>query len=90
MKINILIFWGFAGAVYFATAYFYVWKKTGVNLWKFWWTTNGDNLKTERRFAEEIRQFPKLNVGYQIIKWGTLVVVVGCLVYVILHLCRFV
>ena len=90
MKINIILLWGIVGAIYFATAYFYVWKKTGVNLWKFWWKTNCDNLKTERRFAEEIRQFPKLNVGYQIIKWGTLVVVVSYLVYVTLHLFGFV
>ena len=90
MKINILLLWGLVGSVYFTTAFSYVLKKSGVNLWKVWWETGCNNLKTERRFAEEIRKFPKLNVGYQVIKWGTLVVPVSYLVYVTLHLCGFV
>jgi len=86
LKTNILFLWGIIGAAYFATAYFYIWRKTGVNLWKFWRSSNCDNLKTERKFAEEIRKFQKLNVGYQFIKWGTLVVVLGYLLYVFVKL----
>ena len=82
LKINVLFLWGIVSGIYFAGAYFYIWKKTGVNLWKFWWSSRCDNLKTERKFAEEIRKFPKLNIGYQFIKWGTLAVVLGYLVYV--------
>ena len=86
LKTNILFLWGIISAMYFATANFYIWKKTGINLWKFWWNSNGDNLKTERKFAEQIRQFQKLNIGYQFIKWGTLVVVLGYLLYVFIKL----
>jgi hypothetical protein len=73
----VLPVWGGVTEVYFLAAEIYLWKKTGINIWKIWWQTNADNLKTERRFAEEIRKFPEWNFGYQTIKWGTLPVVIG-------------
>jgi len=84
----LLPLWAALGSAYFLAAYCYLWKKTGVNMWKIWWKTNANNLKTERRFADEIRQFPKWHVAYQMIKWGTLVVCIGYLGCIFLYLSR--
>ena len=45
-----------------------------------------DNLKTERRFAVEIQRFPAWHFGYQVVKWGTLLVVVSYLALVFILL----
>jgi hypothetical protein len=84
----VLPVWGAVAGLYFLAAYSFLWRRTGVNLWKVWWQTGTDNLKTEHRFATEIRQFPRWYLAYQIIKWSTLVVVVGYLVSVFLFLSR--
>jgi hypothetical protein len=78
----VIPFWAGVGAVYFIAAECYLWKKTGVNLRKFWWKNSGDNLKTERRFADEIRKFPQWGFACQTIKWETPVVVIGYIVSV--------
>jgi hypothetical protein len=79
--------WGAIAGAYFIAAYFYLWRKAGVNMWRVWWQTT-DNLKTERRFAVEIRRFPAWHFGYQIVKWGTLLVVVSYLALVFIYLAR--
>lgn len=71
--------WGGISGVYFLAAYAFLWKKSGVNMWRVWWQTT-DNLKTERRFAVEIRRFPGWYLGYQTVKWGTLPVVIGYII----------
>jgi hypothetical protein len=81
----VLPFWGGVGAAYFIAAYCYLWRKTGVKMWKVWWQTNASNLKTERRFAEEIRRFPRWNFAYQMVKWGTLSVAIGYLIFVLIY-----
>ena len=73
----ILPLWGLISSLYFQAAYVYVWRRTGISLWKVWWRTSGN--KTERRFAEEIARFPGWKIAYEIVKWGTLVVVLGYL-----------
>ena len=75
-------------SVYFLVACIFLRRRSKVNLWKIWWQTGADTLKTERRFADEIRKFPVLHLGYGIIKWGTLVVVSGYLATVFLFLIR--
>jgi hypothetical protein len=70
--------------VYFLAAYAYLWKKAGVNMWRVWWQTTG-NLKTERRFAVEIRRFPRWHLGYQTVKWGTLPVVIGYITSIFIY-----
>jgi len=84
--LNVFSMWGAIGAVYFTVAYVHILRKSGVNLWKVWWNTRGNNIKTERRFAEEIRSFPVLNAVYQVYKWSTLVVLLGTFVYIFLTL----
>lgn len=84
----VLPLWGAIAGVYFAAAYAYLWRKAHVNMWKVWWKVSGDNLKTERRFAEEVRKFPKLNVGYQLVKWCTPAVCLGYLALVFIYLLR--
>jgi hypothetical protein len=79
--------WAGIASVYFLAAYSFLWRKTGVNIWRVWWQTT-DNLKTERRFAVEIRKFPRWNFGYQLVKWGTLAVAIGYLACVFLFLSR--
>ncbi|MBN1268741.1 MAG: hypothetical protein JXB04_04075 [Kiritimatiellae bacterium] len=66
--------------IYFLFAEIYIWRKTGVNMWKVWWRTNTDSIKTERRFAEEVKQFQKLNLLYRVIKWTTPAIMIACLV----------
>ena len=78
--------WGAVAGVYFVAAYFYLWRKTGVNMWRVRWETS--NLKAERRFAIEIRRFPAWHFGYQVLKWGTLLVVVGYLALIFIYLTR--
>jgi hypothetical protein len=80
----VLPLWGGILGVYFLAAEIYLWKKTGINMWKDRWKT-GDNLKTERRFAEEIRKFPKWHLGYQTVKWGTLPVVIGYIISIFIY-----
>src|SRR5258708_6218552 len=80
--------WAGVASVYFLAAYAFLWRKTGVNMWKVWRQTSTDNLKTERRFAEEIRRFPQWHFAYQVIKWGTLAVVLGYLTCVFVFLSR--
>jgi hypothetical protein len=67
--------WGVVAGIYFFAAHAYLKKKTGFSYWRVWLST-GDNLPSERRFAEEIRGFPAWNLGYQLIKLGTICVVV--------------
>jgi hypothetical protein len=57
-------------------------------MWKVWWQTNTNNLKTERRFAAEIRRFPLWHFAYQAIKWGTLAVAIGSLACLFLFFSR--
>lgn len=78
--------WGVVAGVYFIAACFYLWRKAGVNMWVVWWQANIDNLMSERRFALEIRRFPAWHFGYQVVKWGTLLVVVGYFVLVFIYL----
>ena len=80
--------WGGISGVYFLAAYVYLWRKAGVNMWRVWWQSNTDNLKTERRFAVEIRRFPAWHFWYQVVKWGTLLVVVSYLALVFIYLTR--
>jgi hypothetical protein len=80
--------WGAVASVYFIAADVYLWRKAGVNMWRVWWETRTDNLKTERRFAVEIRKFPAWHFGYQVVKWGTLLVVVSYLALVFIFLIR--
>jgi hypothetical protein len=84
----VLPVWAGVASIYFLAAYFFLWRKTGVNLWKVWWQSSTDNAKTERRFAEEIRRFPQWHFVYQAIKWGTLAVVIGYLIWVFVYLSR--
>jgi hypothetical protein len=84
----VILFWAGLGSAYFLAAFFYLWKKTGINMWKIWWLTNADNLKTERRFADEIRRFRGWNFAYQAVKWGTLAVFIGHLIGVFIYLSR--
>ena len=84
----VLPVWGGVAGAYFLAAYVYLWKKARINLWKIWWQTNTDNLKTERRFAAQIRKFPRWNLLYQLVKWGSLAVVVGYLACVFVYLSR--
>jgi len=84
----VLPVWGGVTGAYFLAAYSYLWKKTGVNMWKVWWQANTNDLKTERRFATEIRKFPRWSFAYQVIKWGTLVVCIGHLAWVFFYLLR--
>jgi hypothetical protein len=79
--------WAGIASVYFLAAYSFLWRKTGVNMWRVWSQTT-DNLKTERRFAVEIRKFPRWHFGYQLVKWGTLAVAIGYLACVFLFLSR--
>src|SRR5258707_15438019 len=62
----VLPLWGAIAGIYFAVAYVYLWRKARVNMWKVWCKMSGDNLRTERRFPEGMRRFPKMNVGYQV------------------------
>jgi hypothetical protein len=62
--------------IYFFAAYAYLKKGTGFSYWRVWRST-GDNLHSERQFAEEIKAFPAWNLGYQFIKLGTICVVVA-------------
>ena len=80
--------WAGVASAYFLAAYSFLWRKTGVNMWKVWWQTSTDNLKTERRFVVEIRRFPRWHFVYQVIKWGTLAVAIGYLAYVFVYLSR--
>ena len=82
----VLPVWGGVAGAYFLAAYSYLWRKTGTNMWKVWWQTNTDNLKTERRFAVEIRRFPRLHFLFQVIKWGTLAAAIGYLTCVFVYL----
>ncbi len=68
--------WGLILGVFFLVTMTYVGKKTGTNFLRFWWQSGTDNIKTERRFGDEIRAFPVLNALYQFLKWGTPVVVI--------------
>jgi len=76
--------WSVILSVYFLAAYLFLWKKTGINMWKVRWKTDG-NLKTERRFAKEIRRFPGWHVVYQIVKWGTLAVFIGYIISIFIY-----
>jgi hypothetical protein len=78
--------WAAVTIAYFLAAEIYLWKKTGVNLWKIWWQNDANSLMTERRFAEEIRKFPRWNVGYEFVKWGTPVVLIGYLASIFVFL----
>jgi len=80
--------WCGIGSGYLMAACFYLWKMTGVNMWKVWWQTNASHLKTEHRFAEEVRKFPRWHFGYQMVKWGTFGVIIGYLVCVFLYVSR--
>jgi hypothetical protein len=51
--------WCVICSAYFLCACYLLWKKIGVNMWTIWWQTRTNNLQTERRFADEIRRFPK-------------------------------
>lgn len=82
----VLPVWGGVAGAYFLAAYSYLWRKTGTNMWKAWWQADTDNLKTERRFAVEIRRFPRWYFLYQLIKWGTLAVAIGYLTSVFVYL----
>ena len=84
----VLPVWAGVAGVYFLAAYSFLWRKTGVNMWKEWWQTDTNNLKTEGRFAAEIRRFPLWHLAYQVIKWGTLAVAVGYLASVFLFFSR--
>ena len=84
----ILPLWGAIAGIYFAVAYVYLWRKARVNMWKVWCKVSGDNLRAEWRFAEEVRRFPKLNVGYQLVKWCTPAVCLGYLALVFIYLLR--
>ena len=74
----VLPVWSGILCVYFLGAYFYLWKKTGINMWKVRWKMG--NLKFERYFAEEIRRFPIWFFCYQTVKWGTLAVIIGYII----------
>jgi hypothetical protein len=74
--------WSAFIAICFNAASFYLWKKTGVNMWKFSWSVSFDNIKIEKRFSEELRKFPNLKIVYEALKWGSAIVVLGCLVWV--------
>ena len=76
--------WSVILSVYFLAAYLFLWKKTGINMWKVRWKTDG-NLKTERRFAQEIRRFPGWHIAYQIVKWGTLPVIIGYFISIFIY-----
>ena len=78
---NVLFGWCCLVSIYFLIAEVYLWRMTGVNMWKVWWQTNTSSLKTERRFAQEIKQFPRLNLLYQAIKWITPIVVLSCMIF---------
>jgi hypothetical protein len=78
---NILFGWGCVAGFFFLIAEVYIWRKTKVNMWKVWWQTDTSNIKTERRFAQEIKQFPRLNFLYQVIKWTTPIVALGVVGY---------
>ena len=82
----VLPVWGLLGNIYFVCAGVYLWKRTGLNMMKVWMLANTDSLTTERRFAAEIRMFPKWNFGYQVYKWGTLAVIVGYLTSFFYHI----
>ena len=57
-------------AIYMNAAQVYVLHTTGFNWWKFWWSCRANTQKTERRFEEELKKVPRVNVGYQIAKWS--------------------
>lgn len=76
--------WGVVMATYFNAAWFYLWKKTGVNMWSISWAMSFNNIKIEKRFAEEIRNFPKLNAGYQLVKWGSPILLVGYITWIMI------
>jgi hypothetical protein len=84
----VLPVWAGVASAYFVAADFFLWRKTGLNMWKVWWETNASNLKTERRFAAEIRKFPLWHFAYQVFKWGTLAVIMGYFASVFLFLTR--
>jgi len=78
---NILVGWACLGSIFFMGSWIYIWRKSGVSLWKEWWRTNMNSIKIERRFAVEVKQFPVLNFLYHMIKWGTLLVGLACVVW---------
>ncbi len=80
---NIFAIWGALVGVFFLCAQTYVYRHTGVNFWRLWWRKG--NIGTERRFAEEVRKFPRLNAGYQAVKWSTPVVILAVLLYSIVN-----
>ena len=80
--------WCIVSAIYFFAAYAYLKKKTGFSYWRVWLSTRGDNLQSERRFAEEVRSFPAWNLGYQLIKLGTICVIVAMVALISRPFCR--
>ena len=82
----VILAWAGVASIYFLAAYSFLWQKTGLNMWSVWWQSNADNLKSERRFADEIRKFPCWHFGYQFVKWGTLVLALAYLTRVFFFL----
>ena len=78
-----ILVWGVLAGAFFIVAFVYVGKKTGTSFVRLWWQFRTDSIKTERKFGEEVRAFPVLSTFYQFFKWGTPVVIVVWVIFVV-------